>query len=65
VCPDAVRQARIERGLSQRELATAAGVSIRTVVRAERTHVSPLAARAIAQALGVAPGACTCEAPNP
>lgn len=48
---------REDRGLSQRELATLAGVALGTVLRAEKSYVTPrgLTARKLAAALGIEP----------
>lgn len=54
--PHALRRARLEAALSQRELAAAAGVSPNTVHGAENgTITRPATIRRFAQALGVTP----------
>ena len=53
-----LREARLEKFLSIRDLATRAGVSPRTIVEAEAGRRVPyfVTARKIAEALGVEPG---------
>jgi transcriptional regulator with XRE-family HTH domain len=57
---DKLREARISRHLTQRELSIAANVSHETINRLERStrslNVYPLTMRKIADALGVEPG---------
>ncbi len=50
-----IRQLRLEKGLSQRELAVLIGVAPRTIFRAEKAlwHPRPRTMRGIADALGV------------
>jgi transcriptional regulator with XRE-family HTH domain len=53
--PEVIRQRRTERGMSQRDLATAAGVDVRQIRRYEAGEQQPLlsVAVAIADALGI------------
>lgn len=56
--PSRVRAARLDAGLSQREVAEKAGLSLDTVARTERGDHDPGATKLgwIAEALGVHPG---------
>lgn len=52
-----IREIRLERGLTQENLAYAAGLTVKTVIRAEQgAGVNERTLRKIAKALGVEPG---------